>query len=65
MGPMIRRLLDSFGPDRLMWASDCPFQINPGHNYANSINLIKDKLDFLSEGDKEYLLQKTAARLFF
>lgn len=65
MGPMIRRLLDSFGPDRLMWASDCPFQINPGHNYAKSINLIKDNLDFLSEGDKEYLLQKTAARLFF
>ncbi len=65
MGPMIRKLLDSFGPERLMWASDCPFQINPGHNYADSINLIKNRLDFLSRGDKEHLLQKTAQKLFF
>ncbi len=65
MGPMIRRLLDAYGPSRLMWASDCPFQVNPGHNYADSINLIKHKLDFLSQGDKEQLLQKTAERLFF
>lgn len=65
LGPMIRRLLDAFGPERLMWASDCPFQVDPGHNYADSINLIKERLDYLSDGDKQYLLRKTAEQVFF
>ena len=35
--PMIARLLDAFGPERLMWATDCPYQVDPGHTYASSI----------------------------
>ena len=65
LGPMIRRLLDAYGPERLMWASDCPYQVDPGHNYRDSIELIRDRLDFLSAGDKEWLLRKTAERVFF
>ena len=65
LGPMIRRLLDAFGPERLMWASDCPFQVDPGHNYAASIALVRDRLDFLSAGDREWILKKTAERVFF
>ena len=52
LGPMIRRLLDAFGPERLMWASDCPFQVDPGHTYRDSIDLVRERLDFLSAGDK-------------
>lgn len=62
--PMIRRLLDAFGPERLMWASDGPFQVVGGHHYGPSIDLIKDA-DFLSAGDKAWLLEKTAAKVFF
>lgn len=65
LGPMIRRLLDAYGPERLMWATDCPYQVDPGHNYRDSIELIRDRLDFLSAGDKEWLLRKTAERVFF
>jgi predicted TIM-barrel fold metal-dependent hydrolase len=65
LAPMIRRLLDAYGPERLMWASDCPYQVDPGHTYSDSIDLIKDRLDFLSDGDKEWLLRKTAERVFF
>ena len=27
---MIRRLRDAFGAERLMWATDCPYQVQTG-----------------------------------
>lgn len=65
LAPMIRMLLDAYGPERLMWATDCPFQLNEGHTYLGSVELIRDRLDFLSAGDKEWLLKKTAEKVFF
>lgn len=65
LGPMIRRLRDSYGAARLMWASDCPFQVEEGHTYANAIALIRDRLDFLTVEDKEWMLRKTAEKVFF
>ncbi len=65
LGPMIRRLRDAFGADRLLWASDCPFQVGEGHTYQDSIALIRDRLDFLSREDKEAMLRGTAERVFF
>ena len=65
LGPMIRECRDAFGAQRLMWASDCPFQVGPGHTYHDSIALIRDRLDFLSAGDKEWLLGRTAEKVFW
>lgn len=65
LGPMIRECRDHFGAQRLMWASDCPFQVDPGHNYHDSIALIRDRLDFLTDDDKAWMLRKTAQRVFF
>ena len=65
LGPMIRRLRDTFGADRLMWASDCPFQVQNGHTYEDSIALIRDRLDFLTADDRKAMLRGTAERLFF
>jgi predicted TIM-barrel fold metal-dependent hydrolase len=65
MGPLIRRLRDAFGAKRLMWASDCPFQVEGGHTYADSIALIRDRLDFLTAEDKDWMLRKTAEKVFF
>lgn len=63
--PMIRRLADTFGPERLMWGSDCPFQVQDGHSYAGSIALIRDRIDFLSDTEKQSLLRNTAEKIFF
>ena len=63
--PMIRRVLDAYGPSRCMWASDAPYQTDKGHRYGDSIALIRDRIDFLSAGDKEQLLRKTAERVYF
>ncbi len=65
MAPLIRRVRDTFGPQRVMWASDCPFQVDPGHNYHDSIALIRDRLDFLTPSDKQWLLRGTADKVFF
>lgn len=62
--PMIRRLLDAFGPERLMWATDCPFQV-VSHQYDNSLALIRDHCDFLTDTDRQWLLRDTAERVFF
>jgi predicted TIM-barrel fold metal-dependent hydrolase len=65
LAPLIRALFDAYGPQRLMWASDSPFQVQPPHTYAGSIELVRDRLDFLSKADKEWLLRKSAERVFF
>ncbi len=65
LGPMIQYLRDAYSAGRLMWASDCPYQVQDGHNYADSINLIRDGLKFLTPVEKEWMLRKTAERVFF
>ena len=65
LAPMIRRLLEAFGPQRLIWGSDSPFQIMPPHRYRDSIDLVRSRLDFLSADDRQWLLRKTAEQLFF
>jgi len=66
--PLIRRLVDAFGPERCMWESDSggpvPMQ-NPEQDYASAIALIRDHADFLSATDKDAILCKTAERFFF
>ena len=63
--PMIRRLLDAFGVERTMWASDSPYQIDGEHTYAASINLVHERLDFLTENDRAWLMKKAAERVFY
>lgn len=63
--PMIRQVYNAYGAKRLMWASDSPFQVVNGHTYKASIDLVKNDLDFANDDDKEWLLRKTAERVFF
>ena len=63
--PMIRRVVDAFSPQRLMWASDCPYQVQGVHSYEASISLIRDRADFLSDVDRKWMLCDTADRVFF
>lgn len=63
--PMIRRVFEAFGPQRLMWASDCPYQLDGDHTYEASIALVRDRLDFTTKEDRQWLLRKTAERIYF
>ena len=62
--PMIRKLCFAFGPERLMWVSDCPFQVLD-ETYEDSIGVVRDRLDDLSRDSRAQVLGGTAERLFF
>jgi predicted TIM-barrel fold metal-dependent hydrolase len=63
--PLIRRVLDAFGVERCMWASDSPYQLGGTNTYPASIALIRERMSGLSAGDQEWLLAKTAEKVFF
>ena len=63
--PMIREVVEAFGPERCMWASDCPYQIQGVNNYRASIRAIRDRADFLDDEARDWLLRKTAEETFF
>lgn len=63
--PMIQRLFEVYGRERLMWGSDSPYQLRGVNTYAASVRLVRDHLDFASPQDRQWLLRKTAERLFF
>jgi hypothetical protein len=48
-----------------MWASDSPFQVIGGHGYRDSIELVRQRLDFLTPSDRDWLLRRTAEQTFF
>ena len=64
LGPLIHRVVQAFGARRCMWESDCPFQV-VNHRYLDSINLVRERLDFLSKDDREWLLFRTAEQTLF
>jgi predicted TIM-barrel fold metal-dependent hydrolase len=65
LAPVIHKLRDAYGASRLMWGSDCPFQVQDGQTYEESISLIRDRLDFLTAEDKGWMLRGTAEKVFF
>jgi predicted TIM-barrel fold metal-dependent hydrolase len=65
LGPLIKKVVSAFGANRCMWESDCPFQVQGEHTYQASVDLVRQRLDFLSDDEKDWLLRKTAERFFF
>jgi L-fuconolactonase len=76
--PQLRRIVDAFGPDRVMWGSDISriagqigFDVTfPGaadgyagkHSYAQAIGYLRD-CDELTSGEKSWLLFGTAQKV--
>jgi predicted TIM-barrel fold metal-dependent hydrolase len=65
LAPLIEKVVKAFGPSRCMWESDCPFQVQDRHTYKDSIDLVRTRLDFLKDEDRDWLLRKTAEKFFF
>ena len=62
--PLIQLVYEAFGPHRVMWASDCPFQVQR-ETYEDGLALVRDRLEVTSADDREWLLGRTAAETFF
>ena len=65
LAPVIRRLLEAYGPERLMWATDCPFQVQNGHTYLDSIALIRDRLVSVRQRSSVALNKNSRTRILF
>ena len=60
---MIERVIEAFGPGRVMWGSDSPYQVVT-ESYSDSVRLVRDRLS-LSDADRQSIMHDTAARIFF
>lgn len=65
MLPFVEAVVKRFGTGRLMWGSDCPYQLTEPHNYREAYEIINSKAAFLSVEDKKDLFVNTAEKVFF
>jgi len=59
----VKRLYDTFGPQRLMWATDWPVS-EPRTTYARTLSVVRDEMKFLNEEDKRWILSRTVERVW-
>ena len=62
--PLIERVYQAFGARRLMWGSDCPYQVQD-ETYDDGLALVRDTVAWRSAEDREWVLGKTAEETFF
>ncbi|MCE5238580.1 amidohydrolase [bacterium] len=62
--PLIERVVAAFGARRLMWGSDCPYQVQ-NETYEDGLALVRDRLTLPSADDRDWLLWRTAEETFF
>ena len=60
---LVKRLYDTFGPQRLMWATDWPIA-NDRATYAQRLAVVRDEMKFLNADDKSWMLSKTVERVW-
>ncbi|MCC6589538.1 MAG: amidohydrolase [Bryobacterales bacterium] len=61
--PQVKNLYDNFGPQRLMWGTDWP--VSSRHaTYGQTLEIVRDHMDFLNEDDKMWILSKTIERVW-
>jgi predicted TIM-barrel fold metal-dependent hydrolase len=56
--PLIRRVVDAFGPRRVFWGTDLSHLPCP---YKQAVTLFTEELDFLSTNDKEWIMGRGIA----
>ena len=59
----VKRLHASFGPERLMWATDWPI-VESHATYAQALRVVKDDMKFLNAEDRRWMLSKTIERVW-
>jgi predicted TIM-barrel fold metal-dependent hydrolase len=60
---LVRLLYDTFGPQRLMWATDWPIVENVA-SYQQALTVVRDDMKFLNDDDKNWILSKTIERVW-
>jgi L-fuconolactonase len=60
----VKRLHHTFGPQRLMWATDWPIIENSHARYEQALALVRDDMKFLNADDRAWMLSKTIERVW-
>jgi predicted TIM-barrel fold metal-dependent hydrolase len=60
---LVKRLYDTFGPRRLMWATDWPI-LEAVATYRQALTVVRDDMDFLTADDKSWILSKTIEQVW-
>lgn len=60
---LVKRLYDTFGPRRLMWATDWPIAKERA-TYSQRLAVVRNGMHFLSADDKSWMLSKTIERVW-
>lgn len=60
---MVKRVYHTFGGSRIMWGTDWPVCLGKA-TYAQTLSVVKDKMDFFTPEDREWVLGKTALQLW-
>jgi L-fuconolactonase len=61
---LVKRLYDTFGPRRLMWATDWPIIENSKAAYRQALTVVRDEMKFLNPEDKRWLFNRTVQQVW-
>jgi predicted TIM-barrel fold metal-dependent hydrolase len=62
---LVKRLYESFGPQRLMWATDWPIiEQTSGASYAKALSVVRDEMKFLNAEDKRWIMNQTIQQVW-
>lgn len=60
---LVKRVYQAFGGKRIMWGTDWPVCLRHA-TYAQTLSVVRDEMDFIAAEDREWVLGKTALRLW-
>jgi L-fuconolactonase len=60
---LVKRVYQAFGGQRIMWGTDWPM-CERWTTYARTLSVVRDEMDFFAAEDREWVLGKTALRLW-
>ena len=60
---LVKRLYDSFGPQRLMWATDWPI-VEQTATYRQALTVVRDDMKFLNAEDKRWIMNRTIRQVW-
>jgi L-fuconolactonase len=62
---LVKRLHGTFGPQRLMWATDWPIvEQTAGATYAKALTVVRDEMKFLNAEDKRWIFNRTVQQVW-
>ena len=60
---LVKQVYQSFGAQRIMWGTDWPVCLDRA-TYAQTLSVVRDEMSFFSPEDREWVLGRTALRLW-